>query len=358
MPRLTLNLGVRWDFEDAIGVANDTDNVAPRIGVAFNPSRDGRTSIRGGYGIYYDAVLFQALVNTFRSNQVARLQVVDPGYPDPFGPNPNRTGPAVGAAPNGRRFADSIRTPYTEQASVGVRHLRGPWALAADAVWARGRNLIRTRDANYPNLDDPLRGRPDPTFQEITVRETEGRSLYRALQIGLEKQTSRRHAYGVAYTLSRAERDTEDWDFVPQDQRYYAVDWGPSSSDARHRLAASADVDLGRGVRVTMIATGLSALPYNVTTGTDDNLDTYTTDRPPRVSRNSARGSSFWQIDVRVAKALRAGTRRIELIAESFNLANRRNWTGYDGVARNPTFGRPTDAASPREVQLGVRLDF
>jgi hypothetical protein len=359
VPRLTFNLGARWDYEDSVRVARDANNISPRIGAAFDPSPDGRTSIRGGYGIYYDAVLFQALVNTFRGSQVGRTQIVNPGYPDPFGQNPNRNGAAVSVAPNGRRFADSIRTPYTEQASVGVRHLRGPLSMSADAVWARGRNLIRTRDGNYPNLDDPLRGRPDPNFQEITVRETEGRSLYRALQIGVQKRHSRRHSYAVAYTLSRSERDTEDWDFVPQDQRVYAADWGPSSSDARHRMSASANVDLMLGFRLTAIVTARSALPYTVTLGNNDvNRDGYFTDRPPGVGRNSARGDDFRQVDVRLSRAFRFGARQVELLAEAFNIVNRRNWTGFDGVLGNATFGRPTDAASPREVQVGIRMDF
>ena len=358
-PRLTLNLGVRWDYEDGIRVARDADNIAPRVGVAFDPWRDGRTSIRGSYGVYYDAVLFQALVNSFRGSQVFRTQIAEPGYPDPFGPNPNRAGAAVVAAPNGRRFADSIRTPYTEQASVGLRHLHGPLSMTADAVWARGRNLMRLRDGNYPNLDDPQRRRPDPNFQEITIRETEGRSLYRAVQVGLQKRHSRRHSYGIAYTLSRSDRDTEDWDFVPQDQRDYGADWGPSSSDARHRLAASANIDLVRGLRLTAIVIARSGLPYNVTTGNNDpNRDGYFTDRPPGVGRNSSRGDGSRQLDARLTRSFVFGARRVDLIVEAFNVANRKNWIVYDGVQPSATFGKPTDAANPREVQIGVRVDF
>ena len=217
---------------------------------------------------------------------------------------------------------------------------------------------MRVSDGNYPNLNDPLRGRPDPNFQEITVRETEGRSSYRALLIGIQKPHSHRYSYAVAYTLSRAERDTEDWDFMPQDQRDWAADWGPSASDARHRLAASANVDLGLGVRLTSILIARSALPYNITTGDDDNRDTYQTDRPAGVSRNSARGDDFWQVDVRLSKAFGSAARRVELIAEAFNLINHTNWIAFDGVVRNVTFARPTDASAPREVQVGVRVDF
>jgi hypothetical protein len=355
--RMTMNLGVRWDYEDTIGVASDADNVAPRLAVAFTPG-DTSTAIRGAYGVYYDAVLFQALVNTIRGSQVARLQVTNPGYPDPFGPNPNRPGSAVNAAPSGRRFADSIRTPFTEQTSVGVSHQRSTLSITADVVWARGRNLLRTRDGNYPNLDDPRLARPDPAFQEILIRETEGRSSYRALEIGMQKRPSRRHSYSVAYTLSRAERDTEDWDFLPQDQRNYGAEWGPASNDVRHRLVAGGHIELPHGVRLATILTATSALPYNVTTGTDDNRDTYMTDRPPGVSRNSARSSASRQIDARLSKAIRAGAYQIEFVAEVFNVANQRNWIAYDGVTKNSTFGKPTDAAAAREVQIGIRVGF
>jgi hypothetical protein len=352
---LTLNLGVRWDYEDVVGLT-DKSNVAPRIGIAVDPWKDGKTSIRAGYGRYYDQIIL-AIARDAKNAFVQRL-VQNPGFPDPFGPNPNRRGGPP--PPSTTRFAEETKTPSTEQASIGVqRELPGQVSLAADVVWARGRGLLISRDLNYPDLTDPDRRRPDPNFQQITVVETRGHSWYRGLQVGLQKRHSRHHSYAVAYTLSRSERDTtEDFRSFPQDQRDYGAERGPATSDSRHRLSTTVNLDLPFRLRLTTLVTARSALPYNVTTGSDDNRDAIINDRPPGVGRNSERGSAFWQADARLSKGLRAGRSRIQLLVEAFNVFNRPNWIAYDGLRRSQTFGSPIDAGIPRLLQVGIRMDF
>jgi hypothetical protein len=354
-PNLTLNLGARWDYEDALGVTGDRDNIAPRLSVAFDPWNTGRTILRGGYGMYYDQLLFTVPIDAQRAQTFVTTVIPDPGYPDPLDPNPRRAGGSP--RPSITRVADLV-TPYTNQASVGMRHQRGQLVVSVDGVWARGHNLLRTRDLNYPDLNDPLRRRPDPSIQEIRVRETAGRSWYRALQIGIQKQPLDRHSYAIAYTWSRSERDTEDFDFRAQDQRDYAAERGPSFSDARHRLSASLHVELPARVNVTMLLTARSMLPYNITTGLDDNRDMNFNDRPSGVGRNAARGDDFWEANARLARNFRIGRQQLELLLEVFNLTNHRNWMAYDGNQRSATFGKPTDATNAREVQMGIRVSF
>ena len=97
------------------------------------------------------------------------------------------------------------------------------FSISADLVRARGLGLLRSTDANYPNLDDPARVRPDSSFQRITIVETKGNSWYTGLQVGIEKRLSARHTYTVAYTLSETERNTEDFNFFPMDNRFYEL---------------------------------------------------------------------------------------------------------------------------------------
>jgi hypothetical protein len=52
------------------------------------------------------------------------------------------------------------------------------------------------------------------------------------------------------------------------------------------------------------------------------------------------------------------GRRRLELLADVFNATNQRNWATFDGVVSNATFGRPTSSGEPRQVQVGIRVDF
>jgi hypothetical protein len=357
-PRVTVNAGLRWDYADAPGISHDRDNVAPRIGVAFTPSNDARTTLRGSYGVFYDEMLFIISSNALRADGVTQTLFANPGYPDPFGINPRRTGSINVAIPSTTRLAADMQTPSTEQATVGVRQLWARLAITADVVWARGRHLLRSFDLNYPDLDNPSRPRPDPTLQRVLVREAKGHSWYRGLQVGLQKRYSARHSYSVSYTLSRSERDTEDWEFLAQDQRNYAAERGPSASDARHRLAASSNVELPMGLHFTLLLTTRSPLPYNITTGADDNGDLAVTDRPLNVSRNSARGEPAWQLDGRLSRIFKIGRQRIELLADVFNTTNQPNWTAFDGVITNVTFGKPTSSTDARQVQVGVRVDF
>ena len=355
---VTINAGLRWDYDHAPGVSADTANFAPRVAVAFVPAGSRATAIRGGYGRYYDQVPLNVARLAEQAKTALQILLRDPGYPDPSGFNPNRRVDAAPGAPSTTRLAD-MTVAFTDQLTAGIQRTVSPEiAVTVDALYARGRRLLVTHDLNYPDLDDPALARPDPAFQRVLAVESRGNSWYRGLQVGVEKRPSRGYSYTAAYTLSWSERDTEDYTFVPQDQRDFAAERGPGANDVRHRLSTALNVDLPLGLRFATIVTAQTALPYTITTGTDDNLDTNINDRPPGVGRNSARGADFWQADARISKSFRTGIGRFEVLVEVFNVANRANWSGFDGRKTSRTYGGPTTALPSRQVQAGIRLDF
>jgi hypothetical protein len=357
--RLTVNLGLRWDFEDVVGIDHDKNNFAPRLGVVWDLDGSGRTVLRANAGIYYDQIFLNIPLNAENAKKFVQTLITNPGYPDPNGPNPNRTGGPITPIPSSTQFAPDNRTPYTQQLTAGVqKQLGSAFSISADLVGARGNGLLRSIDANYPNLDDPARARPNPNFQRITIVETKGNSWYTGLQVGIEKRLSQRHTYTVAYTLSTTERDTEDFNFFPVDNRFYDLERGPASNDARHRVSAAFSVQLPWDIQVGTLIAARSKLPYNVTTGADDNRDTQTNDRPAGVGRNNARGATLFQADLRVTKGIRISKMQFELIGEVFNVTNQKNWTNFTGDQRAATFGKPTGGEATRQVQLGVRVDF
>jgi hypothetical protein len=294
-----------------------------------------------------------------QAKTVRQTQINNPGYPDPLGFNPLRTGGPGTPLQNTTRLADNLLAPYTSQATAGIRREIGSGvAVSADGVLARGYHLFLTHDVNYPDPTDPQQRRPDPAFLQVNEVQSRGHSWYNALQLGVEKRHSHGYSFTAAYTLSSSERDTEDYTFVAQNQRNEAAERGPSAGDARHRLAASVNLDLPLGLRLTAVTSAQSALPYNITTGAKDLDGTPNIVRPPGVGRNSARGGAFWQTNARFSKVFQVQSRRVELLAEVFNLANRANWMAYDGRQNSATYQQPTGSGDPRQVQLGVRVDF
>jgi hypothetical protein len=351
---LTVNAGVRWDHDSLRGVWRDWNDVAPRFGIAFTPSPSAATVLRASYGIYFDQT-FEIIVRQFRqAEQTSQWFVINPGYPDWGGNNPNGGSSVSERQPNARRLVN-LDTPSALRATAGAQRSFGSFAVSIDGVWARGRNLLETFDANAP---DASGRRPDPRYQIVRVVESSGHSWYRGIEAGLTKRYADGYSLSAAYTLSSAERDTEEFDFTPQDQRNPAGERGAATSDIRHQLVASGTVDLPFRVQLGVLITTRTGAPYNVITGRDDNRDGTRNDRPPGVARNSARGAGFFQLDVRLAKSFRLSRATLELTAEGFNLTNHANWFAYNGNLLSHTFGEPTAAGIARQIQLGAHVRF
>jgi hypothetical protein len=380
LPRhLTLNIGVRYDGWSVTGVDLEKGNIAPRLAFAWDPSGTNKTSIRGGFGVFYNNVITnETLFTSFLANQRS-VVISNPGYPDPFvrGTSIPQTLSTYVAQPN-------QPLPRAYQTTVGVqREVASGVSVGADFVSSRGRNLIRIVDTNP--VTPPTFTRPDPTRGFVRRLEGTGYSDYDGLLVTGKGRLGRRGVVQASYTLASYKTTTEAENALPQQDDFNVDDsYGYGNFDQRHRAVVGGYATLPLDVQVGAVLTARSALPFNITTGRDNNRNTNVTDRPDlapgaqvgtadmtnrasfidpgtragNLPRNAGRGPAFWQLDLRVAKRVRLGGAAVEGLIEAFNVTNHVNLNSPVGNLASTFFGLSNTANDPRQVQIGVRIEF
>jgi hypothetical protein len=249
-PRLTFNIGLRYEFFTTPTEVNDkitnlrhaTDpavtvggpffdnpsktNFAPRVGFAYDLNGDGKTSIRGGYGIF-DILILPVDYRFEMSNQppfAGTSTVIGPPpffFPAPF---PNAFDSIANAPPTAvsvNSFDFEPKRAYMQQFNLSVqRQLLPDLVVTAAYAGSRGVHLGRSQDLNqrtdsfiqdgrkfFPVLPpgvDPASKRLNPNFATIRHKLWDGNSNYNALQLRAEQRFSRGLAFQASYTLGKA----------------------------------------------------------------------------------------------------------------------------------------------------------
>jgi hypothetical protein len=382
---LTINAGLRYDAQVLPGpIKTDVDNFAPRFGIAYAPG-DRKTVFRASYGIYFDRLPLRATSNALQRDGskylVAQLSPTKGGAP--VFPNVLTAFPTnLQTKPNITTIDPDIENSYSQQASFQIeRELPGNASLSAGFLHLRGRHLILSRNLNVPHFPAsagvPNLGRPNPNFGNIGQFESSGESTYNGLILSFNKRATRWSSVRVSYTLSKAIDDAGNFFFsTPQNNFDLRDERGLSDNDQRHRLTVSGSVETPRSgntnglsrvyenFQLSYIFTYASRLPFNVQLGADRNFDTNFNDRPVGVGRNTGRGFDFASLDLRLSRAFHLTERfRLEALAEGFNLLNRANLQIPNnvfgtGLTPRATFGQPTAAGDPRQIQFGLRLSY
>ncbi|HET9803400.1 MAG TPA: carboxypeptidase regulatory-like domain-containing protein, partial [Candidatus Acidoferrum sp.] len=245
LPRLTLNLGVRFEYEqlpkpflpnpnvlNTQKFPNDTNNWGPRIGFAYDLFGDGKTSIRGGYGIYYgrtiNSTIYNALINTgMNGGQFSfRFNPTTPGAP--AFPKINTAQPATNGALSIVFFDPQFQAPAVHQTDLTVeRELWWKTTVSASYLGSFGRDLPDFVDTNI----DPSSTSALPVTYSVgaggvlagptysTVRYTKRRnsafgamtdifsgisSNYNALAVRVNKRFSQNFELNYNYTWSHS----------------------------------------------------------------------------------------------------------------------------------------------------------
>jgi hypothetical protein len=381
---LTLSGGLRQEYQSHIGGLR----LGPRGSAVWSPFKNGKTTVRGGAGVFFDwfdAQMYGQAVQLDGTHQQIST-IVQPGYPDPV------LGGRAVLLPNGRvQLAADLDQPVLKETSVAIeQQLPGSIRLNTMLIHRRGTHALRGVNLNAPRLDG---SRPDPTAGTITQIQSTAASSFDALSVNLNFTRPERRIFIAAnYMLSRASNDADSPFSLAANANNLAAERGPALSDARHRAMGFANFPLFKRLTMGTSFRVQSALPYNITTGRDDNGDTISNDRPAGVTRNTGRGSTIVDLSARLAwrigfgglavagpggpqiRIVRGGgdsnplgdmmsgdARKrysVELYAQAFNVLNHTNALNFSGVVGSPFFGQATSAGAPRRVEIGTRLSF
>ena len=301
-PNFTLNYGVRYYLEnDEDPIPLDKNNVQPRIGFAWDPWGDGKTAIRGGYGIYVGQIDNQIVnvvnelssigdpsnINIVLATATSNALPLSPANPTgPRAPSSfqiyqtllaqgvigNRTitladiqqfglAPGPGATLEVRfRVGPNYENPYTQQASLAIqRDIGAGFGVEVSYLFSRGAHITRNHDTNPFKASgpvSPLSGIPtfirfpgagqttdfrNPFRLQDNNYESTASSFYHAGTIQVVKRFSHNFSINTNYTLSKTIDEVTDFnsDFSAQNPLDLRADRALSAFDQRHRFVFS-----------------------------------------------------------------------------------------------------------------------
>jgi outer membrane receptor for ferrienterochelin and colicin len=413
--QLTLDLGLRYDFERLpTGFNQDTDNVSPRIGMAWSPSP--KWVFRAGYGVFFDRYVLANLTRAIEKNGSQAFEQVADGSAAAslfaLAQGGTLFAPVSGIAPTIFRPEPKMATPYSQQASAGAEYLLAKnLTLRADYLFVRGVKLPRTlnvnllppvvltlADASSLGVQNPTPqqigrevfspGRLDAQFNDIYQLQNSARSTYNGASLTLSRRMNEELEFSASYTLSKTLDDGSDFDEQPESPFDPWAENAVSRQHQQQRFVFNALWDLPIGeeedkggkseesagwltktfshIELAPILTLESGRPVNPLTGLDSNLSHAfpLSARPLGLGRNSLNTPALATMDFRVLKYFPfGGVKRLDVVAEFFNLFNSGNVSQINPVFGSsltpmPGFSQAIAGTGARQVQFSLDFEF
>ncbi len=412
-PALTLNLGIRWDYEssmydrnyvtpaairDSLAALRDalfididparyftdgtrrkpfTGALQPRLGFSYALDAHRRTFVVGAVGIFYDRIGFNSLVDeTYRRQHPNRFfnfsadggngtVAWDPTYLSRAGLE-SILQSSVTPPQEVFLIPNNLKPPTSYQFSGGIRHRLGTVATSLVYTGIRGRNGFSYEWANValdPATNDCCQSVATP-YQNVFVGNNSVRSWYDGVEARVDRPYRRIDHFGwgagLAYTLSWASTEGGALFSFPTITAAFNGKH-PIDDSRRHRVVVNwvADLPFAFGTQFSGLATVASGTPYRKVSfagGTGAG----------RVNLGFEHTPAFTNIDLRLRKDLPGfGGTRLGITGDLFNALNTQNLgcfqeTFLDRDGRPDTnFGHATCVISdPRRFQLGFQFDF
>lgn len=453
------------------GIPNRYKNFAPRIGVNVDPFKTGKTSIRAGYGIFYDQARLIAwnrfsTAQPFDSNStVAGLTTLAPSLSgNNVFTNSGRVNPfpfVIPRTPEQRAsfvwptesaetvFSPNFNEGYTQQFNLTVDQQLGKSnTLTISYIGNKGTHLFISREYDYAPLSsfvknppiDPSTGKPfdpivynnqdavlserrrlsgvrcptsagsatnGPCYGPTEMLEPSGYSNFNSVQFELNHRFDHGFSILASYVFAKyldIVSYTAEGGNGPRDPENFALNYGPSDNDVRHRFTASYIYQLPKwgaahglvagvvnGWQNQGIITAQTGAPYSINSGLDTaaagvggefadlvpgqsvkpanrslssyfNPAAFTNAAPGTVGntrRNFLNGPSLVNVDLSLFKEFQVFEHgKVQFRSELFNLFNHPNFYNPDNTVGDGTFGRVQSARDPRIAQFALKYLF
>ena len=402
IPNLTLNYGVRWDFETwpSEALNNPMNNIDPRIGIAYALSSKRNVVARAGFGIFHGTIPSPLLMcqapscggsaafGKFRPqeddlNSTTQLfgfagfsstafqqtfnNLITSGlYPPNFDPTVGFSAPATIV-----RFTKDHKIPYGIQNSLAVEmqplrdsvlsisylrthgvHLGSFFNINQPAP--SGQVLVHDSkgDAGLKNTFFAAPGIPgaaNPNYFIYFEADSRWYSEFDGLLVDFNKRIRHHIGYGLSYTWSKGLDNGPNPSFVliPQDSGNFGAEKALSADHAAHRFTGNATITGPTKLNPVLNEWQLSTIvtiesPHYFTkfAGFDANGDGFPlNDRVGIEPRNTFRGDSYQSVDVRVSRSFHMTEKAsLQAIAEGFNVTNTVNVRFFNTVYGAPDF--------------------
>ncbi|MFI5120402.1 MAG: TonB-dependent receptor domain-containing protein, partial [Thermoanaerobaculia bacterium] len=415
LPNLTVSLGLRWEAQiepdpitppdqvfyskfigtTSMGQAFPSDGklpsdytmFQPRLGIVWDPNKDGKTVVRASGGIFAARVPGLDIASPRSTNGTISysyfaLSAFGPGavpaYPNILNP---ATLPAIPDHPQVYVWDEHVKNPRTYQLSAAIER-----EVAPDIGVSLKYNYAHTVDiGRWVDRNDALLGSPWATglgaggtngLGQLTTFESTGHSVYNGITLGLVKRYTNNFEFQAFYTLSWDKSD-DDNERDPFTYRYAKItnlgpEYGYSDRDQRHRLnayvlwQAPGQINVNaswqyRSAQPISIcgpsSINASCKPGDVASGPSDRINTDGSVTERNLGRKD---NQFNSVNLRISRPFVFGAVTVEPIAEVFNLFNSKNLKNPGAVSLLFNFDGTVQSGlgDPRQAQLGVRVVF
>jgi hypothetical protein len=369
----------------------DWNNIAPRIGFSYDLNADQRTVFFGGYGRFYDRTLFRNALEEKQKSQFQSGELLfsldglprngqptvkfDPSFLTPAGfaalLQSLASNPLVGTNEL-RVIPNDLKTPFTDQFSIGVRQKFGIFQTSLSFNHVIGKDQIGYAPLNRTPLPNPVTGFFDfipliNGFANVVAAFNTRETRYDAIFLTVDKPYSKASGWGggIAYTgvLQSKENGNPGGNGFNFDRPDIAATaFVPNAGNEKHHVVVNWITDLPLDFRFSGLITYGSGAPFFVT---DANRAPAPQGFTPEFIRLGFFNHLpyFLQIDLRLQKLFHfSRDREFGISAEVFNLFNRANFGGANGFkccGSTAGFGDPNSLAGPpRTFQVGANVRF